>query len=147
MEQTIKSIDTYLKGHGLLTLATVSAEGKPMAHSVEYINEGNTVYFISHHDTRKMVNIQNNPNVAYTVDEDYQDWSVIQGIQMMGKASFVEDPTEAQRLMGIYAQKFPQVTNFPPEFAEAMRIVKIEPVHAKYIDNTKGMGHHEIVEY
>lgn len=147
MEQTIKSIENYLKTHGLLTLATVSPEGFPMAHSVEYINEGNTIYFMSHKDTRKMVNIANNANVAYTVDEDYQDWSVIQGIQMMGKASFVENPEEVQRLMGVYVQKFPQVMNFPSEMAEAMRIVKVEPIHAKYIDNTKGMGHHEIVEY
>jgi uncharacterized protein YhbP (UPF0306 family) len=147
MEHVIKSIEAYLQGHGLLSLATVSAEGAPMAHSVEYINEGNFVYFISHKDTRKMQNIAVNAQVAYTVDEDYQDWMTIQGIQMLGKASFVDDANEAQRLMGVYAQKFPQVTNFPPEFAEAMRIVKIEPVHAKYINNTKGMGHHEVVEY
>lgn len=146
-EGTIKSIEAYLQGHGLMTLATVSAEGLPMAHSVEYINENNSIYFISHCETRKIKNIQNNPNVAYTVDEDYQDWMVIQGIQMMGKAYFVEDAEEAQRLMGVYAQKFPQVANFPPEFAEAMRLVKVEPVLAKYIDNTKGMGHHETVEY
>jgi uncharacterized protein YhbP (UPF0306 family) len=147
MEQTIKNIENYLNAHGLLSLATISPEGLPMAHSVEYINEGNTIYFISHKGTRKMVNIAANANVAYTVDEDYQDWSTIQGIQMMGKASFVEDPAEAQRLMGVYVQKFPQVMNFPKEMADEMRLVKVEPVHAKYIDNTQGMGHHEIVEY
>jgi hypothetical protein len=37
--------------------------------------------------------------------------------------------------------------NFPKEMVSEMRLVKVEPVHAKYIDNTQGMGHHEIVEY
>ena len=147
MEKTFQNIETYLKNHGLLTLATVSPEGLPMAHSVEYIHEGNTIYFISHQDTRKMANIANNPKVAYTVDEDYQDWTVIQGIQMMGEASFVQDPAEFKRLMGIYMQKFPQVKVFPQEMVEAMKLVKVEPVHAKYIDNTQGMGHHELIEY
>jgi len=146
-EETVKNIDNYLQDHGLLSLATISAEGLPMAHSVEYINEGNTVYFISHFGTRKISNIQSNPKVAYTVDEDYEDWTVIQGIQMMGIASLVEDKDEANRLMMIYMKRFPQVTNFPDEMVEAMRLVKIEPVHAKYIDNRKGMGYSESLDY
>jgi uncharacterized protein len=146
-EETVKNIDNYLKDHGLLSLATISAEGLPMAHSVEYINEGNTVYFISHLGTRKIANIQSNPKVAYTVDEDYKDWTAIQGIQMMGNASIVEDKEEVNRLMMIYMKRFPQVNNFPSEMIEAMRLVKVEPVHAKYIDNTKGMGYSETLEY
>ncbi|MCL3779379.1 pyridoxamine 5'-phosphate oxidase family protein [Prolixibacteraceae bacterium JC049] len=147
MEQTIKNIEAYLQTHGLLTLATVSAEGQPMAHSVEYISEGNTVYFISHEGTRKVANIKENSKVAYTVDEDYQDWSQIQGIQMEGKASFIEEENEKNRIRQKYVERFPQVMNFPPEFAQAMCLIKVEPIHAKYIDNTKGMGHHELVKY
>ncbi|WP_372750889.1 pyridoxamine 5'-phosphate oxidase family protein [Labilibaculum sp.] len=146
-EETVKNIDNYLGAHNLLSLATISVEGLPMAHSVEYINEGHTVFFISHRGTRKIANIKQNSKVAYTVDEDYQDWSLIQGIQMMGHASFVEDKEEAGRLMGIYMNKFPQVANFPAEMVNEMRLVKIEPFSARYIDSTKGMGYTETIEY
>jgi len=145
--KTFDHIEAYLQAHGLLTLATVNEKCMPIAHSVEYIHEGNTVYFISNHATRKIANIKNNANVSYTVDEDYKDWSVIQGIQMIGKASIVDDPKEVGRLMKIYAQKFPQVMSFPSEFVEAMRVVRIEPFQARYIDNTQGMGYAEELEY
>lgn len=146
-KETAESIDNYLGAHNLLSLATISGEGLPMAHSVEYINEGQTVYFISHCSTRKIANIRQNSKVAYTVDEDYKDWSTIQGIQMMGNASFVEDQEEAGRLMGIYMKKFPQVANFPAEMVKEMRLIKIEPINARFIDSSKGMGYTEVIEY
>ncbi|TAJ11375.1 pyridoxamine 5'-phosphate oxidase family protein [Marinilabiliaceae bacterium JC017] len=145
--ETIKSIEDYLKGHGLLTLATVNEEGQPMAHSVEYVSDGIAVYFVSHPQLRKMQNIGKNPKVAYTVDEDYKDWSQIQGVQMLGRASFVKDETELKRIMGMYVQKFPQVTNYPPEFADKLQLVKLEPVQARFIDNTKGMGNTETIDF
>lgn len=146
-EETIKSIESYLKAHGLMTLATVTADGNPIAHSVEYVSEGNTVYFTTHGGMRKVANIKNNPNVGYTVDEDYPDWTKIQGIQMQGKASLLEDESEIQRIMAIYLEKFPQVKNFPPEFSSQMVLIKVEPVLGRFIDNSKGQGNTQIVEY
>ncbi|TKG91545.1 pyridoxamine 5'-phosphate oxidase family protein [Puteibacter caeruleilacunae] len=147
MTSTFSKIEKYLADHGLMTLATVTPEGKPLAHSVEYVSEGNTVYFASHPQMRKMQNIANNPAVAYTVDEDYQDWSQIQGIQMTGTASFVEDPAELARIMESYLSKFPQVQAFPPEFAQQLKFVKVEPVEGIWIDSTQGMGHREVETY
>jgi len=144
---TIKSIEKYMNEHGLMTLATVNEDGQPMAHSVEYVSEGNTIYFASHPQLRKMQNIEKNSKVAYTIDEDYQDWTKIQGIQMLGKASFIKEDKEIQRVMGIYAQKFTQVAHMPAEFAQALRLVKVEPVQAIFIDNSKGQGSKETVEY
>jgi len=147
MDETKVKIVEYLESHGLMTLATVTEDGQPMAHSVEYFSEGDVVYFGTHGQTRKITNILNNPKVAYTVDEDYQDWTKIRGIQMTGKATILDDMAEIQRLMPLYAAKFPQIAAFPPEFAQALRLVKVEPTEMKFIDNTKGAGYHEIVKY
>lgn len=146
-EETFKSIENYLEAHGLMTLATVTPEGNPIAHSVEYVSEGNTVYFASHPQMRKMHNIEHNNHVAYTVDEDYKDWSKIQGVQMIGKASFVEDQDELNKIMGKYMEKFPQVKAFPPEFAQALKFVKVEPVEAIWMNNTVEIGFREIYKY
>jgi len=130
-----------------MTLATVNEEGQPMAHSVEYVSDGTTIYFASHPQLRKMQNIGKNPKVAYTVDEDYQDWSQIQGIQMLGRASYVQDEKELKHVMEMYVQKFPQVSSYPPEFSQQLQLVKVEPVQARFIDNTKGMGHNETIDF
>lgn len=146
-QETFKHIENYLNAHGLMTLATVTPNGDPVAHSVEYLSIGNTVYFSSHPQMRKMHNIEHNSHVAYTVDEDYQDWSKIQGVQMLGKASFVEDQDELKEIMGKYIEKFPQVNAFPPEFAQALKFVKIEPVEAIWMDNTVEIGYREVTTY
>jgi len=145
--ETFKSIENYLESHGLMTLATVTPEGNPLAHSVEYVSIGNTVYFSSHPQMRKMHNIEHNSHVAYTVDEDYQDWTKIRGVQMIGKASFVEDKDELNNVMAKYIEKFPQVKTFPPEFAKALKFVKVEPVEAIWMDNTVEVGYREVNKY
>ncbi|WP_244603484.1 pyridoxamine 5'-phosphate oxidase family protein [Methanococcoides sp. NM1] len=60
-----------------------------MVHSMGFVSAGPVVYFGTGKNTRKYQNIEKNPSVAFTVDEDSLDVFKITGIQMEGKASFV----------------------------------------------------------
>jgi nitroimidazol reductase NimA-like FMN-containing flavoprotein (pyridoxamine 5'-phosphate oxidase superfamily) len=143
---TIKAqIIDYLTAHPYLRLATVTGDCTPQVHTVGYVSEDATVYFITDRKSRKAANIFKNPAVAYAVDENYEDVMTIQGIQMEGKASLIIMETEAIRLLDLMAQKFPGLENMPPN--PDLVFFKIEPTRGFFLDNTVNFGHRDMVEF
>ncbi len=136
-----KKISNYLASHPYLNLATVGDNGSPIAHTVGYASEGMTVYFMTDKNTRKAKNIRSNPSVAFTVDEDYTDLGIIQGVQMKGTAEQVSDGAVIDRILGIMTEKFPQIKEMPenPDYV----FFKISPKEAYFLDNTVSFGHRE----
>ena len=144
-EEVKKKIADYLAAHRKMALATATSKCEPMAHTVEYVSEGMTVYFATGIDTVKAKNINANPSVAYTVDEDYDDWMKIQGVQMEGKASILAHRPEIEHAAALYMQKFPFVKDLPS--APHLIFIKVEPVVGWFLDYTKGFMHKERVEF
>jgi len=138
-------ISEYLKNHPYLNLATVSPEGKPMAHSMGYASAGPVVYMGTGKDTRKYQNIEKNPSVAFTVDEDSLDVFNITGVQMEGKASFVTDEDEIQTYFQLVMEKYPFAKDMPKN--PDNRIIKIEPTKAFFLDYSVEFGFRYEVEY
>lgn len=129
----------YLESHNLLSFATADDNGDPFVRSVEYVNDGPNIYFLTDGKSTKVGHITNNSNVAYTVDEDLADWSKIQGIQMRGKAFIIEDKEERDRALEMLMSKFPQIAEMPSEGVE-LCVIKIEPKTGIFIDNPSGTG-------
>ena len=143
---TIKAkIVDYLSQHPYLRLATVTESSTPQVHTVGYVSEGAVAYFVTDRKSRKAANIFKNPAVAYTVDENYEDLMAIQGIQMEGSASLITLETEAIRLLGLMAQKFPGMEEMPPN--PDLVWFKIEPTRGFFLDNTVNFGHRDMVEF
>ncbi|UCD66572.1 MAG: pyridoxamine 5'-phosphate oxidase family protein [Deltaproteobacteria bacterium] len=143
---TIKAkISDYLVSHPYLRLGTVNKESKPQVHTVGYVSEGCTAYFVTDRKSRKAENILKNPAVAYAVDENYEDIMVIQGVQMEGKATLITMETEAVRLLELMAKKFPGMEDMPPN--PELVIFKIEPTRGYFLDNTVAFGHRDLVEF
>ena len=138
-----KLIADYLKGHNTLTLATVAPGNKPLAHTVEYVSDNTTVYFATSKSTRKIRDILQNQNVAFTVDEDYKDWLTIQGVQMEGIAKVLSVKEEIDQAASLYIGKYPFVAQFPPN--PEMVFVKIVPAEGSFLDYTKGFTHRDTV--
>lgn len=91
------------------------------------------------------MNIAQNPYVAFSIDEDYEDWMKIQGVQMEGRAKVLADPEETRHAADVYLKKFPQVASFPPD--PKMVFVKVEPVTGFFLDYTKEFGHRSRVTF
>lgn len=147
MANTLKEkVQNYLSAHNLLSLATISEAGTPLARTVTYVSEGTTVYFAAHKASVKVQNISTQPQVAFTVDDPYTaDWSSIQGLQMQGRASILSDPAEIQKAMGLLLQKYPQVAKLPA--GQDMVIIKVEPTEGYYLDNTAGFGQRDKITF
>jgi uncharacterized protein YhbP (UPF0306 family) len=144
-DETKKRIAGYLKDHSVLTLATVTLDCRPLAHTVTYVSEGAKVFFATLKTTRKYHNIRRNPAVAYTVDEDYPDWVKIRGIQMEGKAEILADPGEIVRVRELYVKKFPAAAEFPEDLH--MAFIGIQPVACFFLDFSKGFSHRDEVKF
>lgn len=144
-EEIKNKIVDYLASHRKMTLATATPDGRPLAHSVEYVSDGPVVYFGTLRTTRKAQNIMKCPYVSYAVDEDYDDWMTIQGVQMEGTATILTERKDLDHAMQLYLKKFPAVASFPPN--PDMIMVRIVPVAGFFLDYTKGFAHRDEVRF
>ncbi len=138
-------IAAYLASHRYLRLGTITADNTPQVHTVGYVSEDCTAYFVTDRKSRKALNILENPVVAYAVDENYRDVLAIQGVQMEGRASLVAMETEATRLLDLLAQKFPAMAKMEPN--PDLVLFKVGPITGFYLDNTVSFGHREMVQF
>ncbi len=145
MDMIKTKISEYLASHPYMRLGTVNADCTPQVHTVGYVSEGCIAYFVTDKKSRKAENIFNTPAVAYAVDENYEDFMAIQGVQMEGKASLITLETEAMRLLDLMIQKFPGMAEIPPN--PDLVIFRIVPTRGYMLDNTKTFGHRDMVEF
>jgi uncharacterized protein YhbP (UPF0306 family) len=140
----------YLQSHHVATLASCDNEG-PWAAAVFYVNEGDTLFFLSSPSSRHCLNLAQNPVVAVTIQEDYSDWLEIKGIQIEGVASEISG-VEEEKARRLYGQKFPVVgllAHAPAAIVKALakvRWYKIIPKHLYFIDNSLGLGNRDEIK-
>lgn len=139
----------YLRDHNTLSLATAGPDG-PWAAAVFYINDGFDLYFLSEPDTRHSRNVAAHPQVSATINEDYKNWRLIQGIQLEGTCEMIGAPAKGLRALRLYIEKYPFVGDLAaaPQLARALaktRFYRIRPSRLYFIDNSKGFSHREEV--
>ena len=137
----------YLRDHHVMTLATHGPEGV-WAAAVFYANEGFRLYFLSAGHTRHAQNIAAAPRVAATIQEDYADWTAIQGIQLEGTVRLLAGK-ERETALALYAKKY-SFLNQPIAVVEAalMRVnwYCLSPERLYFVDNSRGFGHRDEIE-
>ena len=137
----------YLRDHHVMTLATHGPEGV-WAAAVFYANEGFRLYFLSAGHTRHAQNIAAAPRVAATIQEDYADWTAIQGIQLEGTVWLLAGK-ERETALALYAKKY-SFLNQPIAVVEAalMRVnwYCLSPERLYFVDNSRGFGHRDEIE-
>jgi nitroimidazol reductase NimA-like FMN-containing flavoprotein (pyridoxamine 5'-phosphate oxidase superfamily) len=138
-------VDNYLREHIFLTLATVSPEGKPMAHAVDYVHENALVYFLTDKNTRKVQNILQNEHVFISVYEDHEEVADCRAVQINGTADVIAEPEEKQRVIKMLIAKIPTLAKLPPNPNSAVVRIKLGSGHL--IDNTVHMGYRGIVDF
>ncbi|MSP41195.1 MAG: pyridoxamine 5'-phosphate oxidase [Deltaproteobacteria bacterium] len=137
----------YLKGHRTMTLATCAGE-IPWAATVFFASDDLRLYFFSAPESRHGQNLTANSRVAVTIQEDYQDWRAIKGIQLEGHVELVDSLLEKAKAIAIYAGKYPDVIKLFTDpssgiFHKAFLKVKfycVTPEKLFFIDNAQGFG-------
>ena len=153
-----------------MTIAT-SRDNVPWAAAIFYANDGFTLYYLSDPDTRHSADIAKVSTVAVTINEDYDDYRKVKGIQMEGKAELVSQEAELAQATKVYVNKYPyaapylklMMTPFPrvisllekfvhklpgvPDFTTPFpaQFYKIVPTKVYWIDNEKSFGERQEV--
>jgi len=140
-----------LKTHNLATVATVGLDGNPKARSVDFVvgEDDSSIYFSTFGASEKVKEIENNSNVFVVVDHDctsMKELSEIFYIKASGRASVITNPEEIGKMMGMLLDKFPYLKDLPGK-PEDMAGIKIEFEEVTLVDNTKGFGNTEIIDY
>src|SRR5215216_1506324 len=75
---------------------------------VGYVNEGLTLYFLCGLDSQKAANLARDDRVSLTIDHDTPDLMAITGLSMAAHAQAVVDPAEAEKVLRMLPQKYPE---------------------------------------
>ena len=138
---------SYVEMHNTMTLGTCSGD-VPWAATVFYASDDLRLYFFSAPDSRHCQNLAANPRVAVTIQEDYDDWQKIKGIQLEGTVTLVDSIVEKAKAMTVYARKYPEVIRLFTNPASGLfykaflrvRFYCVVPQKLFFIDNERGFG-------
>jgi nitroimidazol reductase NimA-like FMN-containing flavoprotein (pyridoxamine 5'-phosphate oxidase superfamily) len=148
MEEEIRrKIQTLLDRHRIMTVATLRPDGWPQATTVGYVNEGLTLYFLCGLDSQKAKNLALDDRVSLTIDHDTSGLMTITGLSMAGHAQPVEDRTEAEKVLRMLPQKYPDSAPLPIPMPrpDEIRLFRVTPMVISVLDYAKGFGHTDLV--
>lgn len=137
----------YLENHTVMTLATDGPEGL-WAAAVFYAHDNFNLIFLSAGHTRHGQNLAANPQAAATIQENYDDWPQIQGIQLSGTVRLL-DGKKREAAISMYREKYPFIQTASLKIRRALQSVnwyRLTPQQFYFIDNSKGFGHRDEVE-
>ena len=142
----------YLEAHNTLSLSTV-LDGQPHSAAVFYVNQAFDLYFISSPSSRHGEGLAENCQASATINEDYDNWADIKGLQLSGDVIQFGQLSECVNIAESFTRKFPDVSHFfkdPAEMPDAVatKVAKVmfyrfRPSSIYYIDNSLGFGHRE----
>jgi uncharacterized protein YhbP (UPF0306 family) len=134
----------YLDQQKTLTLATAGSGGGPHAATLVYVNKGPLLYIWVRQSAATTAQIDNNPEVAFAIDEYSEDWRQTKGVQGTGRCDAVTDGVELASVAELFGSKFPDLR---PGATSAVSFFRITPAELHYIDNTRGEGEPDPDEY
>jgi nitroimidazol reductase NimA-like FMN-containing flavoprotein (pyridoxamine 5'-phosphate oxidase superfamily) len=151
MDETLrKNILSLLDEHRIMSIATLRPDGWPQVTTVGYVHEGLTLYFLCGLDSQKARNLAHDNRVSLTIDHDTADLMAIRGLSMAARAEPVVDRDEAQKVLGLLAQAYPEQDPSKLEIEmptpEDVRIFRVTPTVISVLDYSKGFGHTDLVE-
>jgi uncharacterized protein YhbP (UPF0306 family) len=142
----------FLSAHHVLSLATQGPDG-PHAASLFYACDGFSLLWVSDIETRHSREIERNPRVAATIAPDCSDFAAVRGLQIAGHARRVAGDDEMRRHLTVLEARFPflkQLSAAPEKLRQAYArtaVYRLDPTKITLIDNSRGFGHKEAVEF
>lgn len=90
-----EEVAAYLDGRpGWAVLSTIDSDGFPHSVPLGYFRYGRDIVMGVRDGTRKVANVENNPNVSVML-EDGSTMADIRGVMLQGRARIVREPVEA----------------------------------------------------
>ena len=101
-------VQRFLDGKEIALLATVQADGAPLAMPMWFLHDATALTMISVEGTQKVRNLRRDPRVS-VVAESGGGGSDIRGVAVQGRAEFLADGPERRALVERFHQKYPRL--------------------------------------
>jgi len=98
-------IQRFLGGKDVAVLATLQADGAPLAMPMWFLHDPAALTMISVEDTQKVRNLRRDPRVC-VVAEAVSDGGEIRGVTVMGNVEFLADGPERRALVERFHGKY-----------------------------------------
>lgn len=124
-------------------LSTIDRDGFPHSVPLGYFRLGRDIVMGVRDGTRKVANVENNPNVSILL-EDGSSMADIRGVMFQGRARVVREPSEALELAreGARARGVPE-SEWPTEPRPGAAYIRMTPVRTvswDYAPTTRGQA-------
>ena len=104
------AIQKFLSTKEVALLATVRADGAPLAMPMWFLHDAATVTMISVEGTQKVRNLRRDPRVC-VVAESGGGGGDIRGVTVLGRAEFLADGPERRALIDRFHEKYPRLAS------------------------------------
>ncbi len=105
------AIQAFLATREVVTLATVQADGSPLATAMWHLPDGDTLVMISVDGLAKVRNLRRDPRVAVVAEAGARGDA--RGVAVQGRAEFLADGPERRALAGrILARYAPDLAGY-----------------------------------
>ena len=103
-------VQRFLATKQIALLATVRADGAPLAMPMWFLHDAATLTMISEEGTKKVRHLRRDPRVCVVV-ESGEDATHIRGVTVLGRAEFLTDGPERRGLIERFHEKYPRLSN------------------------------------
>jgi len=152
-------VTLYLRSHHTMTVATVgpvpgetgAGRSLPHAATVFYaVDDDLRLIFLSKPTSTHGLHIGVEAPVAVTVAAHYDDWQLIQGVQLWGVARLLRGKEKAIAL-AVYLRRFPFVRELmkQPQLVGLFReigVYRMDPQRVAFTDNSTGVFGRQVLE-
>ena len=129
----------FLRAQRVGRLATADADGQPHVVPVCFAIEGAALYIsidekpkrASARPLKRLLNIIENPQVAFVADRYDEDWGQLGWVMLRGRADILTDGAEHDRAQVLLRERYPQY--------RAMQLAEL-PVIVLRIERATGWG-------
>jgi PPOX class probable F420-dependent enzyme len=98
-------VQRFLATKEVVVLATIQADGGPLAMPMWFLHDPGTLAMISVEGTQKVRNLQRDPRVC-VVAEAVADSGQIRGVTVVGKVDFLSDGADRRALIERFHAKY-----------------------------------------
>jgi uncharacterized protein YhbP (UPF0306 family) len=139
LERELEPVRTLLDETTAMVLATRMPDGNPRATPVFFaVDPSLRLLFLSDPKSVHCLNLARLSEASAALYPEEADWRRLRGVQMQGRATALAG-TEADAARGVYAKRFPFVTQLAEALA-ASQIYAFHPTWVRLIDNRRGFG-------
>lgn len=101
------AVQRFLATRHVVVLATVQADGSPLAMPMWFLADAAAVTMLSVANTQKVRNLRRDPRVSVVAETSGADGGDIRGVSLQGRAEFIEDGPERRALVERFHARYP----------------------------------------